>query len=125
MNFILLRIFVSGKLLYQLCHQKSQVIKIETETHTVLFGADPLLREVSFEGDSAYANGKPVSEIYLRVAYVIHERNSSLTLGLRLPHRRTTVEYNIFSDEFKKGDLVSARVVKKGRAYKVIELVSP
>lgn len=97
---------------------------MEAETHTALFGADPLLRGVFSDGESAYLDGKQVQELDLRVAYVIREENFSLTLGLRLPHRRTATEYNTFSDEFKEGDFVSALVVEDGWAYKIVEIVS-
>ena len=100
------------------------VIKLE-ETHTALLGADEPFREVTACGKPVYSDGKLVREIDLRVAYILRGNISSVTLGLRLPQRRTTAEYNTFSDEFKEGDLVSALVVEEKGAYRIVELVSP
>lgn len=97
---------------------------MEAETHTALLGADEIFRKVTACGRPVYSDGKLVREIDLRVAYVLRGNNSSVTLGLRLPHRRTTAEYKTPSEEFKEGDFVSALVVESELGnYRIVALI--
>ncbi len=99
-------------------------VVIKLETHTAFLGADNLVREVIIDGKPAYADGKPIREIDLRVAYVLRGNNSSATLGLRLPHRRTNVEYESSAGIFREGDFVSAWVVESERGnYRIVALL--
>jgi len=101
-------------------------VVIKLETHTALFGADELLREVEDGGNRVYVDGKPVSEIKFRIAYVLKSSDSSATVGLRLPHKRTSIEYETSLDGLQEGDLVNARVVEIEQGnYRIVSLLGP
>ncbi len=101
------------------------VIKLEEETRTALLGADKILEEARVGGSRVLYEGKPVSEVRLRVAYVLSQDNSSVTLGLRLPQKKTTAEYKTSSGIFNEGDSVSALVVEDGGTYRIVGLLAP
>src|SRR3989344_4456701 len=95
---------------------------IKLETHTALLGADEILKEARVGGSRGFYGGKPVSGGGFRVAYVFRGDNSSVTFGLRLPHKRTITEYETSVGIFSEGDFVNALVIEDSGAYRIVGL---